>query len=91
LKTAPSPMTAGSGVQTMEAKFSVNSIALGNLRRRRGRYLLLIAGIVLAIYFVATALLFADTMFTSLRERTSTAWASRMPSSSIAGRRRSKS
>ena len=69
MKTAPSPMTAGSGVQAMEIKFSVNSIALGNLRRRRGRYLLLIAGIVLAIYFVATALLFADTMFTSLRER----------------------
>ncbi|HOA35738.1 MAG TPA: FtsX-like permease family protein [Bacillota bacterium] len=53
----------------MEAKFSLTSIALGNLRRRRGRYLLLIAGIVLAIYFVATALLFADTMFVSLRER----------------------
>ena len=53
----------------MEAKFSLTSIALGNLRRRRGRYLLLIPGIVLAIYFVATALLFADTMFVSLRER----------------------
>ncbi len=53
----------------MEAKFSINSIALNNLRRRRGRYLLLIPGIVLAIYFVATALLFADTMFVSLRER----------------------
>ena len=53
----------------MEARFSLTSIALGNLRRRRGRYLLLIAGVVLAIYFVATALLFADTMFVSLRER----------------------
>jgi cell division protein FtsX len=53
----------------MDRQFSINSIALGNIRRRRGRYLLLIAGIVLAIYFVATALLFADTMFTSLRER----------------------
>ena len=62
-------MTAGSGVKSMDRRFSVNSIALGNIRRRRGRYLLLIAGIVLAIYFVATALLFADTMFTSLRER----------------------
>ena len=75
-------MTAGSGVQAMkadleakateaklDAKFNINTIALGNLRRRRGRYLLLITGIVLAIYFVATALLFADSMFVSLRER----------------------
>jgi len=54
--------------KAMERKFSINSIALGNLRRRRGRYLPLIAGIVLAIYFVAAALLFADTMFVSLRE-----------------------
>ncbi len=53
----------------MDHRFSINSIALGNIRRRRGRYLLLIVGIVLAIYFVATALLFADTMFTSLREQ----------------------
>jgi len=53
----------------MERKFSINSIALGNLRRRRGRYILLVTGIVLAIYFVAAALLFADTMFTSLREQ----------------------
>ncbi len=53
----------------MDRKFSINSIALGNIRRRRGRYLLLIAGIVLAIYFVSTALFFADTLFTSLREQ----------------------
>ncbi|NLA05076.1 MAG: FtsX-like permease family protein [Firmicutes bacterium] len=53
----------------MNRKFSINSIALGTIRRRRGRYLLLIVGIVLAIYFVAIALLFADTMFTSLREQ----------------------
>ncbi|MGI6616169.1 MAG: hypothetical protein ACOX30_09215 [Dethiobacteria bacterium] len=42
----------------MDRRFSINSIALGNIRRRRGRYLLLIAGIGLAIYFVAAALLF---------------------------------
>ncbi len=53
----------------MNQRFSINSIALGNIRRRRGNYLLLILGIVLAIYFVAAALLFADTMFTSLREQ----------------------
>ncbi|NLA04795.1 MAG: FtsX-like permease family protein, partial [Firmicutes bacterium] len=53
----------------MNRKFSINSIALGNIRRRRGNYLLLIFGIVLAIYFVAAALFFADTMFTSLREQ----------------------
>ncbi|MGI6616163.1 MAG: hypothetical protein ACOX30_09185 [Dethiobacteria bacterium] len=53
----------------MDRKFSINSIALGNIRRRRGRYLLLIAGIVLAIYFVSTALFFADALFTSLREQ----------------------
>jgi len=53
----------------LDRRFSINSIALGNIRRRRGRYLLLIAGIGLAIYFVAAALLFADTMFTSLREQ----------------------
>ena len=53
----------------MDRRFSINSIALGNIRRRRGRYLLLIAGIGLAIYFVAAALFFADTMFTSLREQ----------------------
>ena len=50
----------------MDRKFSINSIALGNIRRRCGRYLLLIAGIVLAIYFVSTALFFADTLFTCL-------------------------
>ncbi len=53
----------------MEPKLSISTVALGNLRRRRGRYLLLITGIVLAIYFVATALLFGATMFTSLKER----------------------
>ena len=53
----------------MNQRFSINSIALGNIRRRRGNYLLLILGIVLAVYFVAAALLFADTMFTSLREQ----------------------
>lgn len=53
----------------MNRKFSINSIALGNIRRRRGNYLLLILGIVLAVYFVAVMLLFADTMFTSLREQ----------------------
>ena len=53
----------------MDRRFSTNSIALGNIRRRRGRYLLLIAGIVLAIYFVSAALFFADTLFTSLREQ----------------------
>ncbi|NLA25822.1 MAG: ABC transporter permease, partial [Firmicutes bacterium] len=53
----------------MNQKFSINSIALGNIRRRRGNYLLLILGIVLAVYFVAAALLFADTMFNSLREQ----------------------
>ncbi len=53
----------------MASRFSINSIALGNIRRRRGSYLLLIAGIVLAVYFVAAALFFADTMFTSLREQ----------------------
>ena len=51
----------------MENKFSINSVPSA-ISAWRGRYLLLIAGIVLAIYFVARAS-FADTMFTSLRER----------------------
>ncbi|NLZ92404.1 MAG: ABC transporter permease [Firmicutes bacterium] len=53
----------------MSAKFSLSSIALGNIRGRRRQYILLTGAIVLAIYFVATMLLFASTMFTSLRER----------------------
>ncbi|MGB4428864.1 MAG: hypothetical protein WBI48_04405, partial [Thermacetogeniaceae bacterium] len=53
----------------MRSTFSVNSIAIANLRSRRKQYRLLITGILLAIYFVATALLFAATMFTSLKEK----------------------
>lgn len=53
----------------MLSNFSINSIALGNIRGRHRQYALLIAGIVLAVYFAATALLFASTMSTSLRER----------------------
>ncbi|MGI5866278.1 MAG: FtsX-like permease family protein [Syntrophaceticus schinkii] len=53
----------------MHLSFSVNSIAIANLRSRRRQYRLLISGIVLAIYFVATTLLFAATMFTSLKEQ----------------------
>jgi ABC-type lipoprotein release transport system permease subunit len=54
---------------TSKSPFTVNSIALANLRGRRGEYRLLITGIVLAIYFIATTLLFAATMYTSLREQ----------------------
>jgi ABC-type antimicrobial peptide transport system permease subunit len=53
----------------MKPPFSVNSIALGNIRSRRKQYVLLVTAIVLAIYFVSTMLLFASTMFTSLEER----------------------
>jgi ABC-type antimicrobial peptide transport system permease subunit len=53
----------------MHLSFSVNSIAIANLRSRRREYRLLISGIVLAIYFVAATLLFAATMFTSLKEQ----------------------
>lgn len=53
----------------MGGKFSINSIALGNIRERRRQYVLLIAGIVLAIYFAAAVLLFASTMLTSLQEQ----------------------
>ncbi|MEG3068901.1 MAG: ABC transporter permease [Syntrophaceticus schinkii] len=53
----------------MHLSFSVNSIAIANLRNRRREYRLLISGIVLAIYFVAATLLFAATMFTSLKEQ----------------------
>lgn len=54
---------------TAKSPFTVNSIALANLRGRRGEYRLLITGIVLAIYFIAATLLFAATMYTSLREQ----------------------
>ncbi|MCR3922301.1 MAG: FtsX-like permease family protein [Firmicutes bacterium] len=53
----------------MKPPFSVNCIALGNIRNRRKQYVLLVTAIVLAIYFVSTMLLFASTMFTSLAER----------------------
>lgn len=53
----------------MSSPFSVNSIAIANLRNRRKQYRLLITGIVLAIYFVATTFLFAATMFSSLKEQ----------------------
>ena len=53
----------------MKQNFSVNSIALGNMRGRYKQYLMLTIGIVLAIYFVATAFLFASTVFSSLREQ----------------------
>ncbi len=49
--------------------FSINSIARGNLRARRRQYASLAAGIVLAVFFTATAFLFASAMFTSLREQ----------------------
>lgn len=47
-------------------RFSVNSIALQNLRGRKKSYVLLMMAIVLAIYFVATTLLFASMLVTSL-------------------------
>lgn len=48
--------------------FSINSIALGNLRRRKKSYILLVTAVVLAIYFVATTFLFASMIFTSLQD-----------------------
>ncbi len=53
----------------MMPKLSTNSIALGNIRGKRRQYGLLMAAIVLAIYFAATMLLFASTMVTSLQEQ----------------------
>jgi putative ABC transport system permease protein len=49
--------------------FSLSDIALGNLRNRKRQYVLLSLGIALAIYFVATALLFGFGIYTSLEER----------------------
>ena len=49
--------------------FSLSAIALGNLKRRKRQYVLLALGIALAIYFVATALLFGFGIYTSLQER----------------------
>ncbi|UNC91995.1 ABC transporter permease [Candidatus Contubernalis alkaliaceticus] len=53
----------------MQTNLSINSIAMGNIRGRRRQYVLLITAIVLAVFFTATALLFASAMSTSLRER----------------------
>ena len=53
----------------MMPKLSTNSIALGNIRGRSRQYVLLLAAIVLAIYFAATMLLFASTLVTSLQEQ----------------------
>ncbi|NLB43389.1 MAG: hypothetical protein GX815_14270, partial [Clostridiales bacterium] len=53
----------------MKQKFSVNSITFRNIRGSHRQYLLLTSAIVLAIYFVATALLFVSTMLISLREQ----------------------
>jgi ABC-type antimicrobial peptide transport system permease subunit len=47
-------------------RFTVNSIALQNLRRRKKSYVLLMMAIVMAIYFVSTVLLFASMLVTSL-------------------------
>ncbi len=49
--------------------FSLSDIALGNLKRRKRQYVMLAFGIALAIYFVATALLFGFGIYTSLQER----------------------
>lgn len=49
--------------------FSLSGIALGNLKRRKRQYVMLAIGIALAIYFVATALLFGFGIYTSLQER----------------------
>ena len=50
--------------------FFLSDIALGNLRRRKRQYVLLAAGIMLAIYFAAVSLLFGYGLYTSIRERT---------------------
>ena len=63
-------MTAAEGrYSKLRADISLTSIAFGNFRNRRRQYLLLTVAIMLALYFVTTMLLFASTMFTSLRER----------------------
>ena len=49
--------------------FSTARIALGNLKNRKRQYVMLALGIALAIYFVATALLFGFGIYTSLQER----------------------
>ncbi|MDP2892507.1 MAG: hypothetical protein Q8O09_05160, partial [Bacillota bacterium] len=49
-------------------RFSINSIALGNLRRRKRSYIMLAVAVVLTIYFAAATLLFASTIFTSIDE-----------------------
>lgn len=56
-------------MRSMQSKISINSITLGIIRSRRKQYVLLMVGIVLAIYFVGVTLLFASTMFISLQER----------------------
>lgn len=53
-------------------KFSVNSIALSNIKNRKKQYILLFTGIVLSVYFTATALLFGYSVYTSLTELHST-------------------
>lgn len=63
-------MRGTQGIRAMKTKaFSLSGIAMGNLRRRKRRYVLLAAGIALAIYFVSAALLFGFGIYTSLEER----------------------
>jgi len=57
------------GGVAVDTGFSLNSITFNNIRNRRRQYILLTVAIVLALYFVATMLLFASTMFASLKEQ----------------------
>ncbi|MDD4797771.1 MAG: FtsX-like permease family protein, partial [Eubacteriales bacterium] len=50
----------------MKKRFTVSTIALQNIRGRKKAYVLLTIAIVLAIYFVATVLLFTSMLVTSL-------------------------
>lgn len=51
----------------MKAKrFRFSDIALGNLKRRKRQYILLTVGIVLAIFFVSSILLFGFGIYTSI-------------------------
>ncbi|MDO5784137.1 MAG: ABC transporter permease [Eubacteriales bacterium] len=50
------------------SRFSINSIALGNLRQHKRTYLSMTVGIVLALFFSASLLLFWNSMQVSIQE-----------------------
>ena len=70
----------------MNGKLSINRLAMGSIRARKKQYVSLWIGIVLAVFFVSSLLLLAQSIYFPFRTGISSGQAARMPSCAMLSR-----